>query len=110
MSGRLAGLLALRDGADLGDGLGGHGDDAVGGTDADGTGWPAGERAAPPLAAGGGDGDSRSGARRWPPARERGDHRQDQSHNGEPDPGTQPGGGTSAPGTEPAPSVPSLTG
>ena len=34
-----------------------------------------------------------AGAGRWPPARKRGDHRQDQSHNGEPDPGTQPGSG-----------------
>src|SRR5262249_59999445 len=70
-SGRMpGGVLALRDGADLGDGLGGHGDNAVGGTDADGTGWPADQRAAPGLAGAGGDGDSSGGAGRWPPARE----------------------------------------
>jgi hypothetical protein len=34
-------------------------------------------------------------AGRWPPARERGDHRQDQSRNGEPDASAQPGGGAS---------------
>lgn len=40
------GLRALDDWAGLGDGLGGHGDEAVAGTDADGTGWPVHERTA----------------------------------------------------------------
>lgn len=45
--------------ADLGDGLGGHGDDAAGGTDADGAGGPGDERAAPGLTGGAGDRDRR---------------------------------------------------
>ena len=52
-------LLASPNRADLGDGLGGHGDDAVGSTDADGIGWPADERAAPSLTGGAGDRDRR---------------------------------------------------
>ena len=53
----LPGLPALGDRADLGDSLGGHGDDIVAGADADGGGWPVHQRAAPGLAAGGGDRD-----------------------------------------------------
>jgi len=49
----------------LGDGLGGYGDEAVAGTDADGTGWPVHERTAPGLAAGAGNGDSRGASFAW---------------------------------------------
>jgi hypothetical protein len=82
------GLSAPRDRADPG----GHSDDSVAGTDADGTGWPVNERTASGLAGGASD-DGTGGAGGRPPARQCGDHSQDQSHDGEPDPGTQPGSG-----------------
>jgi hypothetical protein len=47
---------APRHRTDLGDGLGGHGYDAIGRTDADGTGWPIRELATPGLPGGTGDG------------------------------------------------------
>jgi CBS domain protein len=86
-------LPALSYRADLRDGLGGHGDDAVASTDADGGSWPVHERAAPGLAAGGGDRDSGGTGGSRPPARKCGDHSQDQGHDGDPDSGPQPPGG-----------------
>ena len=89
------GLRTLGDRADLGDGLGGHADDAVAGTDADGPVRPGHERTAPGLAVGASDsnGNGCGAGRRGPPARKCGDHGQDQSHDGEPDASPQPGSG-----------------
>ena len=79
--------------ADLGDGLGRHGDDTVASTDADSCSWPGHQRATPGLAAGGGDRDRGAAGGSRPPARKCGDHSQDQGHDGEPDSGPQPPSG-----------------
>jgi hypothetical protein len=89
----LHGLRTLGDRTNLGDGLGGHADDAVAGSDADGTSWPGHERTAPGLAVGAGNGDSCGAGRRGPPARKCGDHSQDQCHDGKPDASPQAGSG-----------------